>query len=104
MRHLWDTAIRSASLAVGLMSFILPTASYACAVCGGAEDSGYFWGVLFLMAMPFAVGSFVGGWLLFNYRHASSAPSPLTPPPAIQTRTPQPTSAPEALERSDEGH
>ena len=55
---------------LGLISTILPTAAYACAVCGGAEDNGYFWGVLFLMSMPFAIGSFVGGWLLYSYRRA----------------------------------
>ena len=104
MRHLWGTAVHGALLGVGLMSLILPTASYACAVCGGAEDNGYFWGVLFLMSMPFAIGSFVGGWLLYSYRRASSAPAPSTPPPAIDGRTPRRASVPSASERPDDGH
>jgi hypothetical protein len=33
------------------------------------EDVGYFWGVLFLMAMPFVVGGLLGGWLLYHYRY-----------------------------------
>jgi hypothetical protein len=43
----------------------LPGLAHACAVCVGAspEDAGYFWGVLFLMAMPFTVGGLIGGWL-----------------------------------------
>jgi hypothetical protein len=32
------------------------------------EDVGYFWGVLFLMLMPFVVGGLLGGWLLYHYR------------------------------------
>jgi hypothetical protein len=91
-------------LGVGLMSLILPTASYACAVCGGAEDNGYFWGMVFLMSMPFAIGSFVGGWLLFSYRRASPDPTPSMRPPAIEGRTPRPALVPLASQRPDDGH
>jgi hypothetical protein len=93
MRQLWCTTVYSALFGVGLMSAILPTATYACAVCGGAEDNGYFWGVLFLMSMPFAIGSFIGGWLLYNYHRAPSDPATSTPTPAIEGRTPRPASA-----------
>ncbi len=88
MRHLWCLALKGTLLGIGLMSFILPTASYACAVCGGAEDNGYFWGMVFLMSMPFTIGSLVGGWLLLSYRHASSDLTPSTLPPPIESRTP----------------
>lgn len=42
MRQLWCTAMHGVILGVGLISTVLPTAAYACAVCGGAEDNGYF--------------------------------------------------------------
>ena len=50
----------------------LPTFAHACAVCVGSSpaDAGYFWGVLFLMFMPFAVGGLIGGWLLYHFRRA----------------------------------
>jgi hypothetical protein len=86
MRQVWCTAVHSALLGAGLISTLLARTAYACAVCGGAEDNGYFWGVLFLMSMPFAIGSFVGGWLLYSYRRAPSDPAP-------QRRPPQPKDA-----------
>jgi hypothetical protein len=92
MRQRWCTAVYRTLFGVGLMSAILPTATYACAVCGGAEDNGYFWGVLFLMSMPFAIGTFIGGWLLYNYHRAPSDPSTSTPTPTIEGRTPRPAS------------
>ena len=54
----------------GLLVSALPTLAQACAVCVGSspEDAGYFWGVVFLMAMPFAVGGLIGGWLWYHYR------------------------------------
>jgi hypothetical protein len=74
--------------------FVGPTVAQACAVCVGSEDYGYFWGVLFLMSMPFIIGSSIGGWLLYIYRRAQpglapSASSPrnarrLSPPTAMQ--------------------
>jgi hypothetical protein len=79
MRNLWCAAREGIFLGGGLISLISPTLSYACAVCGGAEDNGYFWGVLFLMSMPFAIGSFVGGWLWYSYRRSPPAATPSTP-------------------------
>lgn len=102
MRQLWCTAIHGVLLGVGLVSTVLPTAAYACAVCGGAEDNGYFWGVLFLMSMPFAIGSFVGGWLLYSYRRAQAGPATSMPPLTAERRTPRPASASSASERHDD--
>jgi hypothetical protein len=93
MRQMWCTALHGVLLGVGLLSTVLPTAASACAVCGGAEDNGYFWGVLFLMSMPFALGSLVGGWLLYSYRRAQAGPATSTPTPAVEGRMPRPTSA-----------
>ena len=60
------------TLAGGISAFSLavPAVAWACAVCVGAsaEDQGYFWGVLFLMAMPFLVAGSIGGWILYHYR------------------------------------
>lgn len=55
---------------IGGLTVALPAVAHACAVCVGssAEDQGYFWGVLFLMAMPFLVTGAVGGWLLYHHR------------------------------------
>lgn len=73
-------------LGMGLILSALPMLAHACAVCGGAEDSGYFWGVLFLMSMPFTVGGVIGGWLLYSYRRTQPIPltSALTPTVAQQ--------------------
>ena len=102
MRQLWCTAIDGVLLGMGLISIVLPTASYACAVCGGAEDNGYFWGMLFLMSMPFTVVSLVGGWLLYSYRRAQAGPATSTPILTAERRTPRPTSASSASERHDD--
>ena len=79
-------ARKSSSLAIllgsSLSALALPTTGLACAVCFGSspEDYGYFWGVLFLMSMPFTVGGVIGGWLVYAYRRSrnqltsSSAP------------------------------
>jgi len=67
-------ALRSiaVTLAGGISAFVLavPAVAWACAVCVGAsaEDQGYFWGVLFLMTMPFLVAGSIGGWILYHYR------------------------------------
>jgi hypothetical protein len=102
MRQLWCTAVHGALLGVGLISTVLPTPAYACAVCGGAEDNGYFWGMLFLMSMPFTVVSLVGGWLLYSYHRVQSGPATSTPPLTAERRTPRPTSASSASERHDD--
>jgi hypothetical protein len=60
--------------AMGLILTLFSPGADACAVCvsGSAEDQGYFWGVLFLMSMPFTVGSLIGGWLLYHYHRAQA--------------------------------
>ena len=70
------TGIAFACMAgVGVLMLALPTVAQACAVCIGssAEDQGYFWGVLFLMAMPFLVTGSIGGWLLYHHRRTRDA-------------------------------
>jgi hypothetical protein len=92
MRQLWCTAILTAGLGMSLISAIVPTPAHACAVCGGAADDGYFWGVLFLMSMPFVIGSFVGGWLWYGHRRAQVDPGISTPPHPVEPRMPRPDS------------
>ncbi len=56
--------------------WLVPVAAQACAVCwtgaGSPEHDalarGFYWGVLFLMAMPFAVAASIGGWLWYAHR------------------------------------
>src|SRR5262245_7834880 len=103
VRQLGCTAVHGAFLRARLISSILPTAIYACAVCGGAEDNGYFWSVLFLMSMPFAIGSFVGGWLLYTYRRGPSGPTTSTPTPAAEGHMPRPASASSVADRHEDG-
>jgi hypothetical protein len=79
MRQLWNSVICGVILGIVLFCLSWPTASSACAVCGGSEADGYFWGVLFLMSMPFTIGSLVGGWFFYHYRRAASAPTSATP-------------------------
>jgi len=61
------------------MSLLLPAAAEACAVCGTGPGvagdptaRGFYWGILFLMAMPFAVAGSIGAWLLYRYWRASA--------------------------------
>jgi hypothetical protein len=72
MRQQYDKIVLAALPWLVWFIAILPTPAHACAVCAGSspEDQGYFWGVLFLMSMPFTVGSLIGGWLLYTYRRA----------------------------------
>jgi hypothetical protein len=97
------TAILGVGLAIGLLSTVLLTPAHACAVCGGSEDYGYFWGVLFLMSMPFAVGSFIGGWLLYNYRHARARRDTPAPTATVERQMPRPGSMSSASERPKSG-
>lgn len=52
----------------------------ACAVCGhgpGSPDPmgrGYYWGILFMMAMPFSIVGAVGGWLAYLHWRVRSRP------------------------------
>jgi hypothetical protein len=86
MRQIHCKAIFGALLNMGLIIIGLPVLAHACAVCGGSEDNGYFWGMLFLMSMPFTVVGLIGGWLLYSYRRTNhvSYPSALTPTMAQQ--------------------
>jgi hypothetical protein len=92
MQQLRCTAGLTACLGMSLISAIAPIPAYACAVCGGAEENGYLWGVLFLMSMPFAIGSFVGGWLWYSYRRAQVGPGTSTPPHPVEPRMLRPDS------------
>jgi hypothetical protein len=78
-------------LGASLSVLVMPTTGLACAVCVGSapEDYGYFWGVLFLMSMPFTVGGLIGGWLVYGHRRsrsrlANSSAQNLQPPASRQ--------------------
>ncbi|MBI4537372.1 MAG: hypothetical protein HY712_05390 [candidate division NC10 bacterium] len=60
------------------VAFLVPVAAEACAVCGTGPGvtgdptaRGFYWGILFLMAMPFAVAGSIGAWLVYRYWRAS---------------------------------
>jgi hypothetical protein len=59
-------------LAVGLAA----GPAQACAVCGHATTPGdplgrgFYWGMLFLLAMPFTVVGGFGGWVAYMYWRA----------------------------------
>jgi hypothetical protein len=66
----------SRSLLVGVV-LVVPAAVEACAVCGTGPGvagdptaRGFYWGILFLMAMPFAVVGSIGAWLVYRYWQA----------------------------------
>ena len=70
---------------VGIAS-LAPAAVQACAVCGVGPDfagdptaRGFYWGVLFLMAMPFAVAGSIGAYLAYRYWRASAERRRRTP-------------------------
>jgi hypothetical protein len=88
MRQIHCSAILAALLEMGLILSAFPMLAHACAVCGGAEDNGYFWGVLFLMSMPFTVGGLIGGWLLYRYRRAHHVPFTLVSTPTVAQHVP----------------
>jgi hypothetical protein len=59
------------------LTWLVPAVARACAVCGAGPDvagdptaRGFYWGVLFLMAMPFAVFGSIAGWLVYRYWRA----------------------------------
>ena len=59
---------------------LVPAVARACAVCGLGPDvagdptaRGFYWGILFLMAMPFAVAGSIGAWLVYRYWRASES-------------------------------
>jgi hypothetical protein len=70
-------------------ALLAPAAAEACAVCGTGPGvagdptaRGFYWGILFLMAMPFAVVGSIATWLVYRHwraragrwRRAHSAP------------------------------
>ena len=103
MRQVWSTSTLGALLMTGLIIAIFPTLAQACAVCGGSEDNGYFWGVLFLMSMPFAVGSFIGGWLVYSYRRGQAGFASSASTTTVERRMPQPASTSSASDRPNDG-
>lgn len=54
---------------LGAGTLLFPAEAFACAVCGLDGDPGYFWSLLFLMGMPFAVAGAVGGIFAYNFRN-----------------------------------
>jgi hypothetical protein len=93
MRQLLRCNSRLRSLVrMGLIVIASPTLAHACSVCVGsaAEDYGYFWGVLFLMSMPFVLGGIIGGWLWYSYRRPWAGLSTSSMP---HVRRPVPQSA-----------
>lgn len=66
------------ALWIGAVALLIPTLAGACAVCwiGGSSPDhdatarGFYFGLLFLMAMPFAVVGSIAGWLFYMYRRA----------------------------------
>ncbi len=76
---------RTALAGLGLIGVALlaPAVAQACAVCGTGPGvigdptaRGFYWGVLFLMAMPFAVAGSIGAWLAYRYWQASAGGGP----------------------------
>jgi hypothetical protein len=102
MRQPWGTAVLGASLGIGLIMIVLPTVAQACAVCVGSPDPGYFWGVLFLMSMPFIVGSSIGGWLLYSYRRGQPGLALSAPNPRGERRISRPASTSAASDGHDD--
>jgi hypothetical protein len=102
MRQSWGTAVLGASLGIGLIMIVLPTVAQACAVCLGSEDPGYFWGMLFLMSMPFIVGSSIGGWLLYSYRRGQAGLALSAPNLIVERRMPHPASTSAVSGRHDD--
>jgi hypothetical protein len=103
MRQRRCAVILASWLMIGLSHSVLRTTAYACAVCAGGQDQGYFWGVLFLMSMPFAVGSFVGGWLVYHYRRARGSRVTAMPSATVEPQRPRPASRSSASERQHDG-
>lgn len=57
--------------AIMVAAGVLPTLSYACSVCWGADDAlahGLNVSILFLMSMPFLIGGSIVGVLLVAQR------------------------------------
>lgn len=71
-----------ALLALGAAAALVLAAgpAQACAVCGLDSTAGdpmargFYWGILFLGAMPFSIAGAVGGWLAFLHWRARDRP------------------------------
>jgi hypothetical protein len=64
------------------VALLVPAVAGACAVCGTGPGvagdptaRGFYWGILFLMATPFAVAGSIGAWLAYRYWRASAGRS-----------------------------
>ena len=63
---------------IAAIALLIPALAEACAVCwiGGSSPDhdatalGFYWGLLFLMVMPFAVVGSIAGWLFYTHRRA----------------------------------
>lgn len=62
------------------VALLAPAAAEACAVCGTGPGvagdptaRGFYWGILFLMAMPFAIVGSIGAWLAYRHWRARAA-------------------------------
>lgn len=71
-------AFRFVPILIGV-AMLIPAAAEACAVCGigpgvagDPTARGFFWGILFLMAMPFAVAGSIVAWLVYRYCRANA--------------------------------
>ncbi len=61
--------------AIGVAVAIVVQLAAACANAAAPDDpvtDPYNWGVLFLMAMPYAVAASIAGWLFYSYRRAGA--------------------------------
>jgi len=85
-RQSWKVVLLGVMLGIGGIILVLPTVAQACAVCVDGEDRGFFWGVLFLMATPFIIGSSIGGWLLYLYRRPRPGLAGSASPPSLARR------------------
>ena len=78
MRAASNGASVALALAIGGIALVIPTLAAVCAIYWGSSpaDRGYFWGILFLIFMPFTVSGGVGGWLVYAYQRGQrSAPT-----------------------------
>ena len=62
-------------LLLGAVGALAPAIANACAVClaDGSSSSdpiarGFYWGILLLMAMPFAIVASIGAWVVLKIR------------------------------------
>ncbi|GIX49708.1 MAG: hypothetical protein KatS3mg131_3919 [Candidatus Tectimicrobiota bacterium] len=70
--------MRGWAVAWGVAAWGIPQAAWACAVCWGGDDplaQGLRAGIVFLMAMPFALGSAFAGILFVAHRRARRQPT-----------------------------